>query len=165
MKKGKKRALCGEDYGFMDSSWREEDNGYYEMSNSFLRRAYDLYVEENVGDGPKILDEVLRRAGKPERLKAFLNGVEFEEGDLMSLDLFYLSNEMKINPKKIFQDKEKKQGLLKNIFKYSALIVGKDKLTGKIKYKPLNSCKDERIGKVFFSKYERGKTLDELIKS
>lgn len=87
----KKKDFQGKDYGFMDPSWEEEDLVYYEMSNSLLRRAYNLYVEKKVGDGPKILDETLRRAGKPERLKDFLNGVDFQESDLESLDLFLSS--------------------------------------------------------------------------
>lgn len=160
----KKRDLQGEDYGFVDPSWSEEDLGYYEMTNSLLRRAYSLYLEKKIGDGPKILDEVLRRAGKPERLKAFLDGVDFDESDLESLNLFYVSNKMKLNPKDVFQDRKSKQKLLKNIFNYSALVSGKDSSTGEINYEPLDSCKDERIGKVFLSKYEKGRTLDRLIR-
>lgn len=159
-----KRDLLGEDYGFVDPSWREEDFGYYEMSNYFLRRAYNLYIEEGIGDGPKIADEVLRRAGKPERLKAFLNGVDFDESDLKSLNLYYFSNKLKINPENIFEDRERKQKLLDNILNYSALVSGKDELTGKIRYEPLESCEDERVGKVFLSRYKKGKKLDKLIK-
>ena len=160
----KKKDLQGEDYGFMDPSWGEEDLGYYEMSNSFLRRAYNLYVEKKVGDGPKILDEILRRAGKPERLKAFLKGVDFDESDLNSLNLFYASNKMRVNSEDASQDRGRKQDLIKKVFKYSVLISGKDSLTGKIKYLPLKNCKDERINAVFLSRYKKGKDLDKLIR-
>jgi len=152
-----KKKLFGKDYGF------PIDSACYELSNSNLRKEYEECILNKSEAGPLIVDEILRRCGGSKYFKAFLKGIDFGESDWDSLKLFKISREMKINFENIFEDQNTKRYLLKNRIHYKVFISGRDEITGKIIYEPIDSCKGTRIGRVFQRVCEKGKKLEKII--
>ncbi|HIH52140.1 MAG TPA: hypothetical protein HA284_01235 [Nanoarchaeota archaeon] len=152
-----KSELFGKDYGLPIDSF------YYQLSNSALRREYREEIPTQSDEGPLIVSEILRRCGNSKYFKIFLEGVDFNEFDRHSLELFQISQLMNLDYENIFKEPEKKRSLLKHNLNYDVLITGKDKLTKEKICELIEKCNKYRVGRVFQSVCRKGKSLMDKI--
>ncbi|NCN51935.1 hypothetical protein GW931_02900 [archaeon] len=125
-----------EDYGSVPEDWFENSTSH-------------------IDPGHTLANIILSRKNSPKFSKDNQENNELNKEDLKYIKFYKAMNNLKVNPKNIFNDPAGKVKQLENY-----LGVFKLKIKGGVE-RELPHCKDYEIGKAFLSYYNKGKNLSE----